>query len=186
MHRNYLLTQQNTGLLIIDVQELLVNQVENACEVLYRIQQTVKGFQIFKLPIVVTEQYPQGLGRTNAAVRECLGVAQHYFTKTTFSCLDDAAIHQHITSLPIENWVIIGLEAHICVFQTAKSLLSIGKQVVVLNDAITSRSIYDFSTGIAELRDIGARISSVETVLFEILRHSEAPEFKAISQLVKG
>jgi nicotinamidase-related amidase len=71
------------------------------------------------------------------------------------------------------------------VLQTAKDLLQAGCEVVVLNDAITSRSIYDFSTAIAEMRDCGIRISSCETVLFELLKNSEAPEFKKISQLVK-
>lgn len=163
-----------------------MNQVENSCEVLYRMQQAIKGFQILHLPIIVTEQYPQGLGQTVAALRESLGEAQHYFSKTTFSCLEDDAIGEHIEVLARKNWVLIGIEAHICVFQTAKTLLSKGMQVVVLNDAITSRSIYDFSTGIAEMRDIGARISSVETVLFELLQHSKAAEFKSISQLVKS
>jgi nicotinamidase-related amidase len=186
MHRNYVLDQKNTGLLVVDVQERLMNQVENACEVIYRMRQIIKGFQIFKMPIVVTEQYPQGLGKTTMALRECFGDIQHYFSKTTFSCLDDQVIRQHISSLPIDSWVVVGIEAHICVLQTAKSLLALGKQVVVVNDAITSRSIYDFSTGIAEMRDIGVRISSVETVLFEMLRSSEAPEFKAISELIKG
>ena len=186
MQRNYLLDKKTTGLLVVDVQERLMNQVENACEVIYRMQQIIKGFQIFKTPIVVTEQYPQGVGKTTMALRETLGETQHYFSKTTFSCLDDPVIHQHISSLQIDSWVVVGIEAHICVLQTAKSLLAFGKQVVVVNDAITSRSIYDFSTGIAEMRDSGVRISCVETVLFEMLRSSNAPEFKAISELVKG
>lgn len=185
MNRNYTLSKENTGLLVVDVQERLMNQVEHACEVLYRMQQVIKGFHILQIPIVVTEQYPQGLGSTVAALKECLGPTQNYFTKTAFSCLGDPSIREYILGLPVQNWVLIGLEAHICVFQTAKSLLTAGKQVVVLNDAIASRSIYDFSTGIAELRDIGSRVSSVETVLFEIVQNSKAPEFKSISELVK-
>lgn len=86
---------------------------------------------------------------------------------------------------PTDQWVLIGIEAHVCVLQTAKDLIAEGKQVVVLNDAIGSRSIYDFSTAIAEMRDCGVRITSTETILFELLRNSQAAEFKAMSQLIK-
>jgi nicotinamidase-related amidase len=185
MNRNYTLSKESTGLLVVDVQERLMNQVKNGFDVLYRMQQVIRGFQILQIPIIVTEQNPQGLGSTVAVLKECLGPSQNYFSKTTFSCLGDLAIQEHLLTYSVENWVLVGLEAHICVLQTAKSLLSSDKQVVVLSDAIASRSIYDFFTGIAELRDIGARVSSVETVLFEILQNSKAPEFKSISDLVK-
>lgn len=185
MTRNYHLSREITGLLVVDVQEKLMSQVENACEVIYRMQQVIKGFQILRLPIVVTEQYPKGLGSTIPVLKECLGHEQHYFTKTTFSCLEEPSIKEHILSLLLDYWVVIGIEAHVCVFQTAKSLMAEGKKVIVLNDAIASRSIYDFSTAIAEMRDIEIRISSVETVLFEILHDSKVPEFKAISDLIK-
>ena len=99
--------------------------------------------------------------------------------------MDDDLVKAELLLAPVSQWVLAGIEAHVCVLQTAKDLLEQGKQVVVLNDAISSRSIYDFSTAIAEMRDCGARISSTETVLFELLRDSKAAEFKEISQLIK-
>ena len=105
--------------------------------------------------------------------------------KTSFSCIDDDHVKTALLVQPITQWVLIGIEAHVCILQTAKDLLGLGKQVVVLNDAISSRSIYDFSTAIAELRDCGVRISSTETILFELLRDSKSSEFKEISQLIK-
>jgi nicotinamidase-related amidase len=185
MNRNFTLKKDQTGLLIVDVQEKLIPLVERSPELLAAIQKTIKGFQILGIPISVSEQYPQGLGTTVAGIKSLLGEKQKYFTKTTFSCLEDNAIKNSLLALPINQWVLIGIEAHVCIFQTAKDLVNSGKQVVVLNDAISSRSIYDFSTAIAELRDFGVRISSVETVLFELLNSSEAPEFKKISQLLK-
>lgn len=185
MDRNFKLARDRTGLLLIDVQEKLFPYVENSCSVMQAMQKAIRGFQILHLPIIATEQYPKGLGSTVAVLKGLLGDSQRYLVKTSFSCMDDAKIQQELLSMPIDQWVLIGIEAHVCVLQTAKDLLEQQKQVVVLNDAISSRSIYDFSTAIAELRDCGARISSTETILFELLRNSQASEFKEISQLIK-
>jgi nicotinamidase-related amidase len=179
------LIRQQVGLLVVDVQEKLFPYVENSCHVIQAIQKAVRGFQILSLPIFVTEQYPQGLGGTVTPLKGILGEHQHYHIKTAFSCLDDPKTRQAILSQPIDQWILLGIEAHVCILQTAKDLLAEHKQVIVLNDAISSRSIYDYSTAIAELRDCGARISSTETVLFELLRDSKAAEFKEISQLIK-
>ncbi len=179
------LHRSKTGLLVVDVQEKLIQLEDRSVEVLQMIQKVIKGFQILKLPIVVTEQYPEGLGSTVAGIKSLLGEKQCYFTKTAFSCLGDSLINEEIQSMGLSQWVVIGIEAHVCVLQTAKDLVSMSFEVVVLNDAITSRSVYDFSTAIAEMRDCGIRISSCETVLFELLEDSKAPEFKKISQLIK-
>lgn len=183
--RNDRLVRDKVGLLVIDVQEKLFPYVENSCSVMQTIQKVIRGFQILHLPIYVTEQYPKGLGHTIATLKGVLGQEQTYLTKTTFSCLDDLPTKETLLKAPIEQWVVIGIEAHVCVLQTAKDLIDNGKQVVVLNDAISSRSIYDFSTAIAELRDCDARISSTETILFELLKDSKAIEFKEISHLIK-
>lgn len=185
MKRNDRLIRTGTGLLIIDVQEKLFPYIENSCAVMQALQKVVRGFQILQLPIFVTEQYPKGLGHTVLVLKGILGKEQRFLVKTSFSCLDERSIQEELQNALIEQWVLVGVEAHVCVLQTAKDLLAQGKQVVVLNDAIGSRSIYDFSTAIAELRDCGARISSVETILFELLRNSKALEFKEISQLIK-
>jgi nicotinamidase-related amidase len=181
----FTLSRKNTGLLIIDVQERLFTQIEHNCEILYKLLQVTEGFQILELPIVISEQYPQGLGSTIRPLKEILGEDQPYLAKTTFSCLGDEDLKKDILSRKVDSWVLSGIEAHVCVLQTAKQLLEAGKKVVVLNDAIGSRSIYDYSSSIAELRDCGARISTTETILFELLGNSKAAEFKEISRLIK-
>lgn len=185
MNRNLKLRREKVGLLVIDVQEKLFPYVENSCPVMQNLQKAVRGFQILHLPVYVTEQYPTGLGSTVATLKGVLGQDQSYLVKTAFSCLDDPEIKEKLLSVTIEQWVIAGIEAHVCVLQTIKDFIENGRQVTVLNDAISSRSIYDFSTAIAEMRDCGARISSTETVLFELLRNSKTAEFKEISQLIK-
>lgn len=185
MSHLFKLDRESTALLLVDVQEKLFPLVENSCHVMQKIQLCIRGFQILKLPIFVSEQYPQGLGHTVLPLKGILGEQQHYIVKTAFSCLDDQVAKASLLDNSVKSWVLIGIEAHVCVLQTAKDLKRQGREVVVLNDAISSRSIYDFSTAIAEMRDCGVRISSVETVLFELLRFSKVSEFKEISQLIK-
>lgn len=182
---NILLDRKKTGLLVIDVQDRLFSLVERQCDVTHAIELVIKGFKILGLPIVVTEQYPEKMGRTIEALRTVLGEDYQPVGKRTFSCLGEETLNEKILALPVDQWVLVGIEAHVCILQTAKALIRAGKEVVVLNDAITSRSIYDYSTAIAEVRDCGGRISSVETVLFELLQDSRIPEFKEISQLIK-
>jgi nicotinamidase-related amidase len=179
------LNRDQTILLVIDTQEKLFSVVDRAQEVLANIMKVVKGFQILNLPIVISEQYPQGLGDTIAPLKNLLSRNDQVWTKSAFSCMADPAFYEYADQSSRLQWVLVGVEAHICVLQTAKGLIKSGKQVTVLNDAITSRSIYDFSTAIAEMRDEGIRISSTETILFELLQDYKAPEFKQISQLVK-
>lgn len=182
----YKLEPSKTVLLIVDMQENLFPKIENGNEILQTICKVLKAFQILQLPILTSEQYPPGLGTTLEILKDQLGEDYHPFTKTTFSCLEDAEISNSIAKLPYTQWVVVGIEAHVCVLQTVKDLLKAGKQVTVLNDAISSRSIYDFSTAIAEMRDAGARISSSETVLFELVKDAKHPQFKAISALIKS
>ncbi|MFI5344455.1 MAG: isochorismatase family protein [Chlamydiales bacterium] len=180
------LAKFQTALLVIDMQDKVFSTVDHGAELLASMLKLVQGFQILQIPILISEQFPQGLGETIWPIKNLLGIEYKPWIKTAFCCLDDPAFSRHVHLLPIQQWVVVGIEAHICVLQTAKSLVKAGKEVVVLNDAISSRSIFDFSTAIAEMRDEGIRISSVETVLFELLKDSRAPEFKAISQLIKA
>jgi nicotinamidase-related amidase len=185
MLKNFSLNRAKTGLIIVDVQQNLFPLVEHSCEVLQKMLFAIEGFQILKLPIIVTEQYPQGLGPTIEPIKKQLPADQSYFPKTSFSCMKENPIHEKILTSPITQWVIIGIEAHVCVLQSAKDLLASEQQVVVLNDAISSRSIYDFSTAIAEMRDMGIRVTSIETILFELVENGKDPEFKQISALIK-
>ena len=183
---NFNLSKKQTGLLIIDMQDKVFAAVERGHEILQTIIKVMKGLQILNIPIYLSEQYPQGLGETLLPIKTVLGNDYKPWKKTTFSCIDDSSFLSFIKESSIEQWILVGIEAHVCVLQTAKGLIKQGKQVVVLNDAITSRSIFDFSTAIAEMRDAGIRISCSETILFELLQDCRSPEFKQISQLIKS
>lgn len=181
----FTLNPSQAVLLIIDVQEKLFACVNRSDDVLNSLCKVIKGFQILEIPILLSEQYPQGLGKTITLLQSLLGDAYQPWIKSTFSCLEDLNFLNFVKSLSYDQWVIVGIEAHVCVLQTVKDLLKLGKQVVVLSDAMTSRSLFDCSTAIAEMRDYGARISSVETVLFELLKDSKHQQFKSISHLLK-
>ncbi|MGK5594815.1 MAG: isochorismatase family protein [Parachlamydiaceae bacterium] len=178
------LSREKAGLLIIDIQEKLFPHIDHPCELLDKVLMMVQGAKIIGLPIVVSEQNPNGLGRTIQPIRQLMNDHQLYHHKTSFSCLKNEELLNIITSTPVTQWILVGLEAHICVLQTAKDLIRHGFQVTILNDAVSSRSIYDFSTAIAEYRDIGARVTSTETILFELIEDAKDLKFKEISNLI--
>jgi nicotinamidase-related amidase len=181
----FTLSPSQTILLIVDMQEKIFASVAQGTELLKHVSQVIQGFQILHLPILQSEQYPQGLGPTVSALQTLLGEAYHPWVKSTFSCVDDPNFFNYMISLPYQHWVVVGIEAHVCVLQTAKGLLKAGKQVVVLYDAISSRSLNDYSMAMTEMRDAGVRLSGVETVLFELLNNAQHPQFKSISHLIK-
>lgn len=169
--------QKTIALGVIDVQEKLFPLVERAQEIASSLQLIIRGCDILSVPIIYTEQSPEKLGKTLTGL---LLPEAKPLPKTKFSAADVL-----MKNSKKDVWVLCGIEAHVCIFQTARDLVSAGKSVIVLNDAISSRSIYDYSTAIAEMRDIGCRISSVETILFELLEDANSPKFKEISQLIK-
>jgi nicotinamidase-related amidase len=177
-------TRENAALLLVDIQEKLFPLVDHPCEILDKTLTLIKGCQILKLPILVSEQYPKGLGHTIAAIKEAVGEVS-CIPKTAFSCLGEPALQKAVEEAKRSHWILAGIEAHVCILQTARSLLDLDKKVIVINDAISSRSIYDFSTAIAELRDMGARVTSCETLLFDLTEDASAPEFKQLVQLIK-
>jgi nicotinamidase-related amidase len=182
--KNFSLTRENTALLVVDVQEKVLAQMEKQSELLSSIQKMIKGALILDLPIIITEQYPKGLGSTTPSVKDLLK-SHVALTKTTFSCMQDESVKKTLLETPQKQWILVGLETHVCILQTAKELLREGREVTVLNNAVASRSIHDYSTAISEMRDLGVRISTVETSLFELVKNSKDPKFKEISLLVR-
>jgi hypothetical protein len=163
---NFTFKSSQTAALLIDVQEKLFEKIDHSEALLLNLQLALRGFQILHLPLFVTEQYPQGLGSTLMSLKECFSNDQSTFPKTSFSCLGDPKIKKQILSQPAKQGILMGIEAHVCVLQSAKELLKEGKQVAVCRDAIGARSSEDLECAVAEMRDIGVRVTSIETVLF--------------------
>ena len=175
--------EQAAGL-VIDIQEKLFPFISGHENLVVNSAILIKGLQVLNIPIVITEQYTRGLGYTIQPLRELFspGSAQE---KLAFSCCDDPAILDQITSLHKKFIIITGIEAHVCVLQTATDLLERDFIPVVIEDCVSSRRLNDKNMAINRMRRMGAVITTYEAVLFELLRYSGTEEFKAISKLVK-
>lgn len=170
--------------LIIDLQERLVPHMHGRDELIARVRLLLKGLKLLDVPVLLTEQYPKGLGGTVSEIAELLpdGIR---FEKISFSCCDDAAILSRLQSLGKKNVLIAGIEAHVCVLQTAIDLCGCGMLPVVAEDAVASRRENDKRIALKRIAAAGGMLTTVESVLFELARTAQHPSFKALSALVK-
>lgn len=179
------------ALLVIDLQERLASvmpeKIVERC--LKHTGILVAAAQRLGLPVVVSEQYPKGLGPTVPALAEALtqlAPAQlHRFEKLTFSACATPELSALLPSLGRDQWIVTGMETHICVLQTARDLLRRGAAVHVAVDAVASRTKLNFRIGIEQLRAMGAVPSSTETIVFDLLGRASGEDFKALSRLIK-
>jgi len=135
------------------------------------------------VPLTVTEQYPKGLGHTVPELSACISVFEPV-EKTAFSCLAESKFKRKLTS-DHPQIILAGMEAHICILQTALDLIAAGKQVFVVEDAVISRNPANKANAMARLRDAGCTITNTESVVFEWLGVAEGDVFKAISKLIR-
>lgn len=172
-------------LVVVDVQTKLTDVMPNEAmpQVLRNAGNLIAASKLLAVPLVITEQYPKGLGNTEPAL---LAAAPHIqaIEKITFSCMATPKFAQQLSGEKSQI-VLAGMEAHICVLQTALDLIDAGKQVFVVEDAIISREPANKANAIARLRDAGCVITNMESVLFEWLGVAQGDAFKAISQMVK-
>ena len=172
-------------LIVVDVQVKLapVMQVDAMQMVLKNISVLAQAANILQVPIVVTEQYPQGLGTTVPEIAQLIAQIKP-IEKTVFSaCKVPKFSQQCVQDKP--QLVLTGMEAHICILQTAMDLLNANKQVFVVEDAIVSRNPVNKANAIARMRDAGCIITNTESVVFEWLGRAEGDVFKSISKLIR-
>lgn len=171
-----MLSRERAALVVIDVQQGF-SSYEAFEQVAAATGKLLSAARVLELPRVVTEQYPKGLGRTVAAV----GLSREQpIEKTVFS----AVRAEGFDLQGADQAIVCGIEAHVCVSQTVLDLLHRGVEVHVPADAVGSRNRIDYERGLMRLERAGAVVSTVETVLFELLERAGTPEFKAIQQLV--
>ena len=177
-----LMSADDTGLLVVDVQEKLIRLLPDHGRIVWNIRRLLDAAKLFSLPILATEQYPKGLGPTTAELAERLGPIA---AKTTFSCAACDAIAAELERLPVQKWLVVGIEAHVCVLQTVLDLLSAGFRVFVAVDAVGSRHEIDCQVALQRMESGGATLTTCESALFEWCADSTAPQFKQLSQLIK-
>jgi nicotinamidase-related amidase len=174
------LERDRTALVVVDVQEGFRPVIGGFDELAQQTAILVQGARVLGLPVVVTEQYPKGLGSTIPEVAEHLdGIERH--PKTAFSAPEADGFDLDGR----DQVVMCGIESHICVMQSALALLDRGLEVEVAADAVSSRSQQNKAIGLERMRMSGATITSVETALFELLGRAGTDEFKQIQGLVR-
>ncbi len=136
------------------------------------------------MPILVSEQYKKGLGETHRKIGDAAGDATR-MEKMTFSCCGDDAMRRAMADEKRKQVVLIGIETHVCVLQTALDLLVLGIQPVLAVDAVGSRRPLDHDVALGRMRQAGIVLSTVESLIFELTQRSGTPEFKQILQLVR-
>jgi len=179
-----MLTVENMALLIIDVQSKLAQLMDGRETLVENLQRIIQGAQILGVPIIWTEQNPKGLGPTIPEVAELLS-GYRPLTKFSFSCCGDEDFMQELRALNRKQILLAGIETHICIYQTAMDLISLGYEVEVVADAVSSRAGENKRIGLEKIRDGGGRLTSTETALFELLKVAEGEKFKGILQIIK-
>jgi len=184
MRHHTILNRAHTALLVIDIQDRVHAVMRYRETVETNAIKLIRGCQLLHVPIFLTEQYPKGLGHTIASIRNALQAAVP-LQKMTFSCCGSAELMNVLQEKNIRQVALLGIETHVCVLQTALDLLASQYQVHVVRDAISSRRELDHQTALQRLQQAGAIITTAEAVLFELLEHAEAAEFKEVSKLIK-
>jgi nicotinamidase-related amidase len=184
MHSNTL-DIDNSILVVVDVQEAFRKAIPDFAEVVSRISLAIRGFQVLGRPIVVTEQYPKGLGRTAEELLLSMPDDASFIEKATFSSWGEPTFVAELEKYQAKQVVLCGVEAHVCVNQTAHDLLQDGYQVHLLTDCVASRYQHDRDAGLNKMFASGVVPSSMEMALFEMMRDSRHEKFKDVQALIK-
>lgn len=179
------LSRERSALLVIDLQEGYRDKLYEEGRTIARSLRTIDAASGLDLPVLITEQYPKGVGRTRAEVANRLPAGSRLFEKTAFSCYGAEGLPEYLEEIGRDQIVIVGIETHVCVNQTAHDFLAAGFSVHLVRDAITARYALEDETGWRKMIDSGAIPTTSECIVFEWLRDANAPEFRALRDLVK-
>ena len=180
-----ILNEKNSLVLIIDIQDKLLNAVYDKQTVSTKAEIIAKAASILGIPVIVTEQYPKGLGNTAENIKSCLNEDTMYFEKTSFSALENPGIASAIDKSGKNQIIIFGIETHICVSQTAHALIKKGYDVTVIKDASGSRTEIEHNAGIERMKENKVHVITAEIALFEWLKGARHIKFKEVQSLIK-
>ena len=176
---------ENSALLVIDVQGKLAEQVHNSTEVIDRCAKMIQMMQVLQIPVLHMEHNPEGLGKTTPKLAELL-VDSESFEKITFSSLGLPLFKDALEALGRKQILLCGIEAHICIYQTALELLENKYEVNLLMDAISSQRVIDKEIAAQKLVLAGAQPSTVEMAVYELLATAKHPAFRDILHILKS
>ncbi len=175
---------ENTALVLVDVQEKLVRVMQDKQTLVENIKKCIEGAKVLGIPILWLEQNPTGLGKTIPEIANLLENRKP-IAKMSFSAYKNINFVKAIKKLKRNQILIVGIETHVCVYQSSMDLVSAGFEVSVVTNAVSSRTQENKQIGIQKMRDEGAKLTTTEIALFELLETAEAPGFKQIIKIVK-
>lgn len=175
---------QNACLVVVDVQGKLAQLMVDKESLFRNIRILIQSAKILDIPILWCQQVPESLGPTVPEIAELLS-GEEAIDKASFSCCGEERFTAELNALGREQVMLCGIEAHICIYQTAMDLMEGGVDVTIIADAVSSRTEQNRQIALGRLSAEGANISSVEMVLFELLKTSRHPRFRDIAKLVK-
>jgi len=176
--------KENTIAVVIDIQQKLFPHISNFEEIAKKNSILIQGLKLLEVPVLVTEQYPKGLGTTIEQLTLALG-EYTVIEKASFSCCDEPSFMNELKRLNCTNVILCGIETHVCVLQTAVDLIKLGFNPIIIEDCVSSRTENNKRIAMERMKHEGAMISSCESILFEICRYSGTDIFKEISKIVK-
>jgi len=179
-----MLGRKESALLVIDVQGRLHEIMSDREQLDRSLIQLINGAKLLDMPIIVTEQLPEKLGRTNQPFRALLEDVA-VIEKSTFSCCGEPAFMEQLRQIKKRQLLLVGIETHVCIYQTAMDLLGEGYDVVVAADAVSSRSSENKRLALDALRSAGATILPAESILFALLKDAADPRFRDLLGLIK-
>jgi nicotinamidase-related amidase len=179
-----MLRKERTGLVVIDVQGKLATIVHDSELFIANLVKLINAAKLLGLPILWLEQNPEKLGTTVPALREVLDLVKP-IPKYSFSACGEPAFVDAVKKSKVNTWLLCGIEAHICVYQTALDLLDSGYMVELVSDCVSSRSLDNKTLALEKLTRKGADFTSLEMCLFELIGDCRADEFKEALNLIK-
>jgi len=179
-----MLDRNNTGLIVVDIQGKLSHLVNDSELMFHNVSKLIRGCKLLGLPILVLEQNPEKLGKTAAEIQALL---DNYpcIKKYDFNACAEPLFVEQITNADVQNWLICGIEAHVCVYQTAMGLQHMGKSVELVVDCIGSRQDKNKQLAISKLQSKDVGITSAEMCLFELIGNCNSAKFKAFLDIVR-
>ena len=179
-----MISRDSTILIVVDFQDNLFQVMQDKENLLDNAAKVIKGAKVFNIPIIITEQSPEKLGPTMPALaRELSG--SETIGKESFSSWANIKFREKLESASRRQAIIMGIECHVCVYQTVLDLIDHGYSVHVVADAVSSRTKENSDTGLAAMKRAGAHLTSTEMVLFELVRSAGDAKFKEIYKIVK-
>jgi len=171
-------------LLVIDVQGNLAQAMHEKDALFENLRKIIEGSQILELPIIVTEQIPEKLGPTISEIAACFTPLEP-IPKASFSCCGEERFMEKLKATGRRHVLVTGIEAHVCVYQTAVDLLNRGYEVHLVADCVSSRTAENRLVGIDRMQHEGAKLTSAEMALFELLKIAAGEKFRKIIKVVK-